>query len=56
MNTTFYTIDEVAGILKVNPATVRQLIASGELKATKVGRQYRISQEALDDYIARHSS
>ena len=55
MSVKFYTIEEVADILRVNPATVRKLIESGELGATRVGRQYRISQEALDDYIARHS-
>jgi len=55
MNVKFYTIEEVADILRVNPATVRKLIDTGELKATRVGRQYRISQEQLDDYIQRHS-
>ena len=55
MNVKFYTIEEVAAILRVNPATVRQLIASGELNATKVGRQYRISEQQLQDYINRHS-
>lgn len=51
----FYTVKEVAAILRVNERTVLNLIAAGDLKATQVGRQYRISQEALDDYIARHS-
>lgn len=51
----FYTVEEVAQILRVSEPTVRKLIESGELQATRVGRQYRISQEALDDYIARHS-
>jgi excisionase family DNA binding protein len=51
----FYTVEDVAAILKVSEPTVRKLIASGELRATQVGRQYRISQEALDEYIARHS-
>jgi excisionase family DNA binding protein len=55
MATKFYTVEEVADILRVSTATVRNLIASGELAATQVGRQYRISQESLDDYIRRHS-
>lgn len=55
MTTKFYTVQEVAEFLRVNERTVLNFIASGELKATRVGRQYRISQEQLDEYIARHS-
>ncbi len=51
----FYTIEEVAKILRVNERTVRKLIDRGELKTTRVGRQYRISQEQLDEYLQRHS-
>jgi putative molybdopterin biosynthesis protein len=51
----FYTIEEVAKLLRVNERTVRKLIDSGELHATRVGRQYRISQEQLDDYLRRHT-
>ncbi len=55
MTTKFYTVKEIAAILRVNERTVLNLIAAGDLKATQVGRQYRVSQEALDDYIRRHS-
>jgi excisionase family DNA binding protein len=51
----FYTVQEVADILRVNERTVLNLIAAGEIKATQVGRQYRISEEALNDYIKRHT-
>ncbi len=51
----FYTVEEVAKILRVNERTVRNLIEAGELRATRVGRQYRISEEALQEYIERHS-
>lgn len=55
MPTKFYTVKEVAAILRVNERTVLNLIAAGDLRATQVGRQYRISEEQLQDYIARHS-
>lgn len=51
----FYTIEEVAKILRVSEAKVRQLIQSGELRATTVGRQYRISEEALQEYIDKQT-
>ena len=51
----YLTVEEVARLLRVSPPTVRQLIESGELKAVRVGRQFRIAREDLDDYIKRHS-
>lgn len=42
-----YTVQEVADILKVHPHTVRSLIHSGELKAEKIGRGYRIMRSDL---------
>lgn len=53
MADTFYTIEEIARMLKVSEAKVRQLIQSGELEAIQVGRQYRITKEAFEDYVRR---
>lgn len=47
------TVQEVAKILKVTTRTVYNLIARGELKATKVGGQYRISRESIDSIFER---
>jgi len=49
----FYTIEEVAKMLKVSEATVRRLIRNGQLEAVPVGSQYRISQEGLDKFLSR---
>lgn len=43
-----YSIDEVAEILQLHPRTIRRGIQSGEIAATRVGRQFRISQATLD--------
>lgn len=48
-----YTIEEAAKILKVSTETIRKLIASGELEARRVGRQYRITREAIDKFLGR---
>jgi len=50
---TFYTIKEIADRLRVNPRTVRKMIAEGEIEAIKVRDEYRISQGALDDFMRR---
>lgn len=47
----FYTAREVAEMLRVQRNTVIKLILTQKLSATVVGKQYRISQEQLDDYF-----
>lgn len=47
----YYTVDEVAAKLRVHKETVKRLCQSGELRGKKVGRIWRISQQALDEYM-----
>jgi excisionase family DNA binding protein len=51
----YLTVEEVAALLRVSEATVRGLISRGELRAMMVGKQYRISREALQEYERKHS-
>lgn len=44
------TVKEVAAFLKVSRTQVRRMIESGDLKAIKVGREYRISLESLAEF------
>lgn len=46
-----YEPEAVADAFGVGRATVYRLIRSGELKAIKIGRQYRIPRAALDEYL-----
>lgn len=46
-----YTIKDVARILKVDDQTVTKLVQSGELRHKKVGRQYRITREMLQEFL-----
>lgn len=46
------TLAEAAAYLKVSEADVQSLIDAGEIKARKIGTQYRISKKVLDDYLA----
>lgn len=43
----FYTIYQVADILKVHHTTIRRAILSKRLKAVKIGRTYRIKKEDI---------
>lgn len=47
----YFTIEEVAKMLKVVYLTVYRWIQAGKLTAYKVGKQYRIKKEDLDKFI-----
>lgn len=47
------TRKQVAELMKVSPQTVTREIMRGNLQAVKVGRQYRIPEASLRDYVNR---
>lgn len=56
VNEKFYTVQEVADLLQIHWQSVLNYIKSGKLKALKLGKGYRISQEALDEFISDHTT
>ena len=46
----FYAIDEVAQHLKLHVKTVRQYVRDGRLKATRIGKQYRVAAADLEAF------
>jgi len=47
----YYTIDEVAKMLKVAYLTVYRWIQDGKLVAYKAGKQYRVKNKDLDSFV-----
>jgi excisionase family DNA binding protein len=47
----FYKVEEIAEILNIGARSIRVLIVSGEMKAHKIGGEYRISQEQFEEYL-----
>ena len=45
------TPGEAAAYLKVSEEDVLAAITAGDLKARKIGTAFRISKEALDDFL-----
>jgi len=43
-----YSLEEVAENLKLNVRTVRHYVRAGRLKAVRIGKQYRVTREALE--------
>ncbi len=51
----YHTVEEVARILKVNPATVYRHIWKGLLSSHRIGTAHRISDEQLQSYLLKQS-
>ena len=51
MDEVLYTPQEVADLLKIRKNTVYELIKRGELKCSKIGKQFRIRKDELDEYL-----
>lgn len=47
----YYSIEELAKMLKVAYLTVYRWIQAGKLKSVKAGKQYRIKKENLDNFL-----
>ena len=48
-----YTLEEIETLLQVTKRTLYNWIKSGELKAFKAGRQWRVTKEALEELTKR---
>jgi len=45
------TVAEVATVMRVSKMTVYRLVHSGELPAVRVGRSFRVPEQAVNDYL-----
>ncbi|MDQ6649690.1 MAG: helix-turn-helix domain-containing protein [Actinomycetota bacterium] len=47
----FLTVAEVASIMRVSKMTVYRLVHSGEMTAVRVGRSFRVPEQAVHAYL-----
>lgn len=47
----FLTVAEVAAMMRVSKMTVYRLVHSGELSAIRVGRSFRVPEQAVHTYL-----
>jgi excisionase family DNA binding protein len=47
----FLKVEEVAALLKIKEKTVREWIGRGELQAYKIGKEWRVRRDHLDEAI-----
>ena len=46
------TLEQAAGYLQVSPTDIQTLIDDGSLQARRIGSQFRIARQAIDDFLA----
>jgi excisionase family DNA binding protein len=47
----FLTVAEVASVMRVSKMTVYRLVHGGVLPAIRVGRSFRVPEQAVHDYL-----
>lgn len=52
----FMTTHEIAELLKVREQTVRGWINRGELRAVKLGREFRVAVKDLETFVNDHAT
>ncbi len=50
------TIDELCDLLMIGRTTAYKLLQSGELKAFKIGKVWKISRASVEQYIKERSN
>lgn len=53
MSQELYSVEQVAGLLKLHVRTVRNFVREGRLKAIRIGKQYRVAREDLEAMTGR---
>ena len=49
----FLTVAEVAALMRVSKMTVYRLVHAGELEAVRVGRSFRVPENAVAEYLSK---
>jgi excisionase family DNA binding protein len=49
----FLTVAEVAAAMRVSKMTVYRLVHNGELPAIRVGRSFRVPEDAVSEYLRK---
>jgi excisionase family DNA binding protein len=50
------TLRETADLLKLSEATLRGLIKAGDVRAIRIGREWRIAVRDLEDFLDAHAN
>ena len=46
----YYTVEQISSLLKIHPKTVQRYIREGKLRATKIGKGWRVAGHDLSAF------
>lgn len=52
----YYTVEELAKMFNLKNTTIQRKLDSGEIAGHKMGKEWRVSQNQLDEYLERTSN
>lgn len=52
----FYTVNEIAAIFGLESVVIRRKLVKKEIEGHKIGKEWRVSQSQLDEYLDRTSN
>lgn len=55
-NFEFLTVNDVMDLLCIGRNTAYSLLNSGQLKGFRIGRSWRITREAINDYVLNQTT
>ena len=50
MDETYYTVEQIAGLLNIHPKTIQRYIREGKLRAVKLGKSWRVTGHDLSTF------
>ena len=51
MNKDYYTVEQISGMLNIHPKTIQRYIREGKLRATKIGKSWRVTGHDLSVFV-----
>jgi len=51
MNREYFTVDQISNMLDIHPKTVQRYIREGRLRATKIGKSWRVAGHDLSVFV-----
>ena len=52
----YYTVEQISQMLKIHPKTIQRYIREGKLRATKIGRSWRVLGHDLSKFTEKASN
>ncbi len=49
-----FTVQTLSEYLNLKPVTIREMLKAGKIRASKIGKEWRITESAVKEFLAAH--